>query len=372
MDLRKRLSGLVDPELRANLAVLIARRLRNLGMFSEARQTLEAELSAAPNHPMLLRSLGLETFRIGEVSKGISQYDKGRWKLPSFDKFRRPFKAPFWNGQPLKGKRLLVWAEQGIGDQIMQARILDTLIGMGAIITLEADIRLKPLLKHRSRIRHIQQFVEPTDELLYANFDYQTSMLSAWRFVEEPLQHAQCLEADQTQIHKNKQHWARMGEALNVGISWFSKAKANGVDRSLASDQLRPLSMVKNVRFHSLQYGDYDVVGVTKGLGAPILVDASVDPLKDLTAQAAQIAALDLVITIDNATAHIAGALGIPCWVITPKASEWRWGTVMAPLPLYQSVRLFRATETKNWDTALWQLFNEFETWTSQEIRLAS
>ncbi len=372
MDLRIGLANETEPGLRADYAVLIARKLRNAGMFDEARAVLEAEYKNAPDHPMLLRSLGLETFRAGLVAKGISYYDKGRWHLPSFDKYRRPFDAPFWKGQPLAGKKLLVWAEQGIGDQIMQARVLSKLLALGANITLEADIRLQPLLKTRASINVVQQFVEPAQELKQKHFDYQTSMFSAWRFVDNPLAEAHCIEANTRLRMHNKASWDKMGGAKNVGLSWFSKASANGADRSLDPAQLRPLSTIPGIRFHSLQYGKVDLVGVTKGLGTSVLFDTTNDPLKDLTAQAAQIAALDLVITIDNATAHIAGALGVPCWVIVPKASEWRWGTPAEPTPLYPTVRLFRASDTGNWDCALWHLFDAFERWAAQENRLAS
>ena len=363
MDLRLGLANETQPDLRADCAVLIARKLRNIGMFEDARKVLEAEQKRAPDHPMLLRSLGLETFRNGEIAKGLKQYDQGRWRLPSFDKYRRPFNTPFWNGQPLKGKKLLVWAEQGIGDQIMQSRVLSKLAEQGANVTLEADIRIQPFLKTRARVRVVQQFVEPALELKQMSFDYQTSMLSAWRFVDDPIGGSNCIEANAGLSQRYKNNWEKMGAKRNVGLSWFSKAKANGAERSLDPMQLRPLSKQPGIRFHSLQYGEYDAVSVTKGLGAPLLVDTTNDPKKDLVKQAAQIAALDLVITIDNATAHIAGALGVPCWVITPKASEWRWGTPEKPNPLYPTVRLFRATDTGNWDAALWQLFDAFEHW---------
>ena len=348
---------------RSEIAILLARKLRAAGLFAEARQVLEDALRQMPNTPKLQRSLGLERFRDGDIVGGLALYDKGRWRLESFDKYRRPFPAPMWQGEPLAGKRLLVWAEQGIGDQAMQARVLGGLVGQGARITLESDIRLHPLLKLRERIDCVQQFDTPAPELSQRDFDFQTSMLSAWRYVENPLSGAVALQADAGLARRYRSAWSGMGDKRNVGLSWFSKAAASGAERSIDPALLRPLTKMGAVRLHSLQYGKTDLKAISQAIGAPVLHDSQCDPLAELTRQAAQIAALDLVITIDNATAHLAGALGTPCWMLLPKASEWRWGTPERPLPLYPSVRLFQAGDTGDWSAALWAMFTAFEDW---------
>jgi len=361
MDLKLKLLRARDPATRADLTVRAARKLRAFGAFAEARAVLEQGRQADPGNPAVLRSLGLELFRAGDISGGLALYDRGRWALREFDKYRRPFDAPFWQGQDLTGKSLLVWAEQGIGDQVMQARVLPKLQKLGARITLEADARLPALLRQPGEIACWQQLKAPQPGLAKQRFDYQTSMLSAWRFVPEPLAGALSIQADAGLSRRYRAAWDAMGAAKTIGLSWFSKAKATGQERSLDPALLRPLSAYPGVRLQSLQYGDVDLDAVTAAIGARLLADSGSDPLRDLRGQIAQISALDCVITIDNATAHFAGALGVPCFVLLPVGSEWRWGTVEAPTALYPSVTTFRARARGQWGAPLWELLSHLE-----------
>ena len=97
-----------DATRRAELLLLAARALRQLGAFQAARDALETARIEAPDHPHIQRSLGLELFRIGQVSEGLTLYDQGRWQLESHAKYRRPFSAPYWKGGTVKGRRLLL------------------------------------------------------------------------------------------------------------------------------------------------------------------------------------------------------------------------------------------------------------------------
>ncbi|WP_298497057.1 hypothetical protein [uncultured Maritimibacter sp.] len=360
-NLRHLQSDASEPGQRAGLAVLQSRKLRRAGLFGPARAVLEAEYRAGSRDPHLLRSLGLERFRAGDIRGGLGLYDEGRWQLDSFEKYRRPFVAPTWAGQPLEGKRILVWGEQGIGDQVMQARLLPDLLARGAEVTVEIDHRLPDLLTVSDQIDAHPQLEVPPPALINATFDFQTSMLSGWRYARNPLAHARILAPDQNLVARYKSVWDKMGPAKNVGLSWQSRAKETGADRSVDPGLLRPIARQEGARFHSLQYGEVDGNQIAGQFGAPVLIDASSDPLTDLTRQIAQLAALDLVITIDNATAHLAGALGVPCWVLLPKASEWRWGMPGQPTPLYPSVRSFRSDDTAHWASALLPLFTAFQ-----------
>lgn len=333
-------------------------------MFAAARRTLEDGLSNAPDNPQIQRSLGLELFRGGEIAKGLSLYDSGRWRLKSFDKYKRTYPFPFWQGQPVKGRRMLLWAEQGIGDQIMQMRTVPALLAQGAQITVEADPRLEPLLGGWGKqVKFVPQMVDLSKDLRNGAFDAQSSLLSAWRWLDGPLANGDCLSADPALRRAYRSAWDGLGPALNVGLSWRSGNAATGALRSIDLNELRPLTLRKGVRFHNLQYGETDPAAISQAFGAPLMTDPASDPLTDLTRQAAQIAELDLVITIDNATAHLAGALGKPVWILIPKASEWRWGSLAKPQKLYPGQRLFRASDSADWSAALWSLFDAFERW---------
>jgi hypothetical protein len=355
-----------EPTKRAEIRILMARVMRLRGMFAAARTTLEAGLAEDPENAQLQRSLGLELFRNGEIAKGLALYDSGRWRLSGFEKYKRDYPFPTWSGEPVRGKRILLWAEQGIGDQIMQLRAVPTLLELGAEVFLEADPRLEPLLGALgTRISFVPQMTELNAEIAKMDFDYQTSCLSAWRWLEAPLANGDCLTADPALRRAYQNAWGKIGPGPNVGLSWRSANAATGAMRSVELRELRPLTAHFAGTFHNLQYGDDDPAATARAFGRPVLTDPVSDPLTDLTRQAAQIAELDLVITIDNATAHLAGALGKPVWILLPKGSEWRWGSLAKPQHLYPGQRVFRSGDSGDWAGALWSLFNAFEAWSA-------
>jgi len=354
-----------DPERRSKIRTLLGRELKSLGMFGAARKVFEAALKETPDQPAIQRSLGLEMFRGGQIGAGLKLYDSGRWRLETFDKYRRDYPFPTWAGEPLHGRRILLWAEQGIGDQIMQLRVVPQLLAEGAQITLEADPRVKALLGPMAKkIKFVPQLVPLDKNLIKAKYDFQSSLLSAWAFRPNPLACGDLLSADSGLVKSYKAAWAQMGDGLNVGISWRSSAKDNGAVRTLRLEDLRPLTLRPKTRFHNLQYGELDVQAASRSFGAALLTDPESDPIKDLTRQAAQIEALDLVITIDNATAHLAGALGKPVWILLPKGSDFRWGTMVKPVQLYPKQRLFRSPNAGDWSATLWPLFEAFMDYT--------
>jgi ADP-heptose:LPS heptosyltransferase len=113
---------------------------------------------------------------------------------------------------------------------------------------------------------------------------------------------------------------------------------------------LVPLFTRLDLRWVSLQYGEPEILeNQVASVGAPILIDRSVDQFSDLDGFAAQVAAMDLVITIDNSTAHLAGALGVPVWVLLPFAPDWRWLLGREDCLWYPTMCLFRQTEPGDW-----------------------
>ncbi|WP_420863006.1 hypothetical protein [Algirhabdus cladophorae] len=359
-----------DPAKRGALHLRMGKSLIKNGAFQRGRTHLEEARELTPDTPELLRSLGLALFRDGQISEGLRLYDKGRWQLPRFDKFRRDYTFPLWRGQPVRGRRLLVWAEQGIGDQIMQARVLQKLVRAGAEVTVECDPRLIPLFQRATpKVTCVSQTVPLVPALQMGNFDFQTSMLSAWRWIDAPVTGPASIKADPVLVKKYRAAWAKLDplrpDLRNIGISWHSNAKATGAARSIPLSDLIPLAKTAGAkaRFHNLQYGETDPQAISKAFGAALMTDTGTDPLVDLNRAAAQIKALDLVITIDNATAHLAGALGVQTWVFLPKASEYRWGRDPDVTALYPSVRLFRADDLTRWSGAILDLVDALEAW---------
>ncbi|MEL7471229.1 MAG: hypothetical protein AAFN27_22435 [Pseudomonadota bacterium] len=351
---------------RGQLLSYLARRLGRLGLRARASELHRQALEIAPRDPRVQRSTGLDLFGSGAWAKGLELYDAGRWKLDEFAKFRRAFPHPEWQGAPVKGKRLLLWAEQGIGDQIMQARVLGPLLDAGAEITVESDPRMHPLLTRRwPRIKTAAQTVELPADLVNGQFDVHGSMFSAWRWADLAQPQPAYLSPDPSLVAAFRRAWATQGWKINVGLSWRSKAKENGHLRSVPEDLLQALVQRRDLTFHCLQY-DADLAEIStlsKRLGRPIFLDRDSNPLKDIDRLTAQIAALDLVISIDNSTVHIAGAVGTPCWAILPAGSDWRWGAQGDHTPLYESVRLFRNTQLHHWGGVLVDLADALGNW---------
>ena len=347
----------------------LARRFARLGLTQKALETHLDALRLAPFDPRVTRSTGLAKFGQGQWVEGLALYDRKRWQMEEFAKFRRAFPHPEWAGEPIEGKRLLLWAEQGIGDQVMQARVLGALVGQGAEVTVESDPRMHPLIQRKwPDVKVAAQTVELPEHLVKGEYDYHGSLFSAWRWAGLPQPQPAYLEPKASLVQAFRKAWAAQGWKINVGLSWRSKAKENGPKRSIPQALLKPLLQRSDLTFHSLQY-DADTAEVSRlsqQLGRLIYLDRDSQPLKDIDRLAAQIAALDLVLSIDNSTVHIAGAVGTPCWVLLPAAPDWRWPAEGDTTPLYDSLRLFRNTQIHHWGGVVAEVSEGLETWSSR------
>jgi hypothetical protein len=211
------------------------------------------------------------------------------------------------------------------------------------------------------------QTVTLPEHLTNGDFDFHGSLFSAWRWAGLSQPANGYLEPKRTMVQAFRKAWAAQGWKINVGLSWRSKAKENGPKRSIPEALLQPLVQRQDLTFHSLQYDadSAEISRLSKALGRPVYLDRDSQPLKDIDRLAAQIAALDLVISIDNSTVHIAGAVGTPCWVLLPASQDWRWPAVGESTPLYESLRLFRNTQLHHWGGVIAEVSGALEPWTS-------
>ena len=139
-----------------------------------------------------------------------------------------------------------------------------------------------------------------------------------------------------------------------IGLAWNTRNQRTGRKRSVGLGSVAPLFALPGIRWISLQYGEFDgLEEQAEAASAPLLIDRTVDQFADMDRFAAQVAAMDHVITIDNSTAHLAGALGLPVWLLLPFAADWRWLEKRADSPWYPTVRLFRQTEIGDWESAI-------------------
>lgn len=266
-------------------------------------------------------------------------------------------KERLWDGQPFTGK-LLVRAEQGIGDELLYSSLLADLQQRHADCVIDCDARLLPLF---SRSLPGLRFVArdaPENHPLRAGYARQCLMGDLPRLFRRSIAdfppQPGWLQPDAARRDVLAQDYAqRFPGKLRVGISWRSANPTIGDAKSLQLEQLLPLLSVPDVQFFSLQYGDtaaeLDRFRTSHGLS--IYRDPAVDPTADLDGLAAQIAALDLVISTSNSTVHLAGALGTPTRVLLhrDKGLPWYWGYDGERVPWYPNTRLLRCRERGAW-----------------------
>jgi hypothetical protein len=259
--------------------------------------------------------------------------------------------------------RVVAWADQGVGEQLLFASLIPDLLRTGAGIALECDYRLVPLFARSFPQITVCAHTFPTQAALasYTGGRFCLSDAAAWfrDGLESFPGHSGYLRADPrlTAEIGNRYRGGRHDRPL-VGISW-RRADGSLISdaKTLPLEQWGPLLHVAGITFVNLQYGDRaaELAEVAQKFGVRILSDASIDPLLDLDGFAAQVAAMDLVISTSSTTAHMAGALNIPAWTLLPAGSGslWHWFRERSDSPWYPNMTLFRQHRQGDWDPVM-------------------
>lgn len=317
--------------------------------FDEMIDLFRQQLLLQPEHGTTNSNICFTLLRIGRYEEGWKYFDwrwkSGTWTTP--DKGHRGL--PRWKGEMPAPGRILVWREQGIGDEILYASLLPELVARGCDIVLACNDRLVPLF---ARSLPGVEVVADNDSL-----DVERLRLAcqcpigdlapicrpdAGSFAKHP---ASYLKADPDRVAQLRQKYRALGGKHLVGISWSSRNPKTGRHKSLALQEMLPLLQEPDTTFVSLQYGEtIEDATFLSGDGAKIYRDPDIDPLKDIDGQAAQIAALDMVVTVSTAAAHVAAALGKPTLILLPEdwGQLWYWGYQGEKSPWYAHARLCR------------------------------
>ncbi|MCH7988091.1 MAG: glycosyltransferase family protein [Planctomycetes bacterium] len=340
-------------EARVNLAVVH----KDLGEPKKAALCYEHVLKDRPDCAEAHFNRSLVWLQTGDFQRGWEEYE-WRWK---HDAKPPRFSMPQWDGTSLEQKTLLIFAEQGVGDEIMFASCLPDVIAISKRCVVECDRRLVPLFE-RSFPKAVF-LAKPADgnaesNDLLSSVDVQCGIgsLPRWtrRTVEDFPNRDRYLETDSSLREKWRSRLAELGDGLKVGISWRGGKDANvRRKRSTNLDQWKTLFEISGVHFVNLQYGNCttELQNANNDVGIVIHDWDDADPLSNLDEFAAQIAELDLVISVDNSTVHLAGALGVPTWVLLPSAADWRWIRNHDDTPWYSSLKLFQQPTRSDWST---------------------
>ena len=330
----------------------------NLAMATARRLNVVMPTSAAYN------ILGYACLRLGRDAEGfgylLEAFRRKRHLLPKLAE-------RLWAGEDLRGRTLALYVEGGLGDGIMGFRYLAGLRAAGARLVLEVQAPLVGLVHGAADVILVRSGHPFGREALAAEpFDWQIPLLLLPHVLGASTGQATVkksyLEPDSAALNRWRAYFLATC-TLNVGLAWVGSVEnPTNHTRSFSSVEFGPLlEKFPNVRFHSLQVGPE--AAQAAGLEHLGLIDIGPRLADGFVEAAAAVSALDLVITVDSVYAHLAGAVGTPCWVLLSALPDWRWGTRGTHTRWYDSVRLFRQREVGTWISVMEEIKEALREW---------
>jgi tetratricopeptide (TPR) repeat protein len=328
--------------------------LRRLDRPVEALANFKAALAAAPEFPEAHFEAAMTHLTLGDFDAGWKAYE-WRWKTGAFAGHQRQFQTPSWLGEgSISGKTILLHAEQGFGDTIQFIRYAPLLVGRGAKVICEVQPELQPLLSQLEGVTVIASGAP------LPAFDLHCPLLSLpFAFKTQP----ETIPAAIPYLAAPVERVAYWRDRLppgrpRAGFVWSgSSAHKNDSNRSIALARLAALFENPQLRCFSLQ-GELRVADGEVLASLPHLVQLGCD-LRDFADTAAIISLLDVVISVDTAVAHLAGALGKPVVILLPYAADFRWMRNRDDTPWYPTAKLLRQPAFGDWDSVIVRLRDE-------------
>ncbi len=328
--------------------------LFNQGDEEGAESCYRLALDVQPDSPLALFNLSSSLLTAGRFAEGWEAYEM-RWKVRQFAAERQLLSQPQWQGEDLNGQRIYIHAEQGFGDTLHFIRYVILLAECG----VEVILAVQPALLRLLGRLHPSIHVIAKGDAPHLDFDCYCPLLSLPRIFQTNLSNLP-VNVPYLQPHADDlTQWSQRIDSpqLRVGVVWSGNPlHMRDRIRSVPCAEFERILAMPGVTFYSLQKGPAaDELTFVDGL---IHLDAE---LHDFTDTAAAIAQLDLVIAVDTAVAHLAGALGRPVWILLSKASDWRWLKDRTDSPWYPSARLFRQSALGDWNEVLTQVCHGLE-----------
>ncbi len=336
-----------DPEIYNNRGIAYD----GMQETDRALEDYERALALDPDHVETRFNRALAYLLQGDYERGLEEYE-WRWRRPRRE--MPDWGKPAFDGSAAPGRTVLVWSEQGLGDVLHCCRFAALLGERGMHVLFQAPAPLVRLLRTLPGVAGVFGPGEPLPE-----FDCQAPVMSlpklcGMRGLDEAPAPIPYLAADPAAAAACRER-VRAGAPVVVGVAWRGNpGYAGDRIRSAAPELLAPLGRIPGVRLVSLQK---DVPA--EELAAAGAEDVGSQGWEDFADTAAVVANLDLVVSVDTAAAHLAGALGVPLWLALPSAPDWRWGLDRADSPWYPSARLFRQLRRGDWDDVFRRLAAE-------------
>ena len=325
-----------------------ATALQALGKVSEAESDCRKASALDPAFAAAHWNLALNLLLQGRYNEGWREYE-WRWQKPDFTSPRRHTDIPLWDGSPLDGRTILLHAEQGFGDAIQFVRYAPLVVQRGGTVVIECHPQLVQLFQSVEGVHAVIPFggVLPP-------FSCQSPLLSLPRIFGTTLQSVPSKCPYLSSPLQYRQKWSALissnSAAMRVGLVWAGKSYPDPL-RSCRFEEFAVLATADNIEFYSLQLG----TGLEQAGSGISLIDLTAR-IDDFADTAALIAQLDLVISIDTAVAHLAGALDKPVWLLLPFAPDWRWLLERNDSLWYPTMHIFRQKEPGDWGEVIKQI----------------
>jgi tetratricopeptide (TPR) repeat protein len=345
-----------DPDVWCNYCLVLSHE----GRLDETIAVCDRLLAANAGLDEVRLNRALTALKLGRFDEGWPDYEARKRVRSNY--VPRPYAFPEWRGESLASKTILVYGEQGIGDEIMFASCLRDLLGAAQHCIVDCSPRLAPLFRRSfpgTTVQDVEQSEpHPQWPANAGPIHYQVASGSLPGFFRRRAAdfpaHAGYLRPEPSRVDYWRERLAAIGPGRKIGIAW--RGGMDSTRRSLRSiplTQWLPLLRQPGPVFVSLQYGDCDaeIDALEKATGC--VVHHWPQAAGDLDEVAALICALDLVVSVQTATVHLAGALGRPAWVLVPAVAEWRYLAQGAAMPWYPSVRMFRQPADANWSPVM-------------------
>jgi tetratricopeptide (TPR) repeat protein len=348
----------------------LGKALFEVGLHEEAIRYCRNAINILPDYAGAHLNLSLALLRSGNLKEGWKEYEYRLFQNKDYTPGRNQSPASAPEKSLLKNKILFIYAEQGVGDQIMFASCLPDAIDQVTLCVVECDKRLVPLFARSFPKATVIPFVS-TNNSYPADLpkpDIKIALGSLPNIFRQTLssfpQGKAYLVPDRRQADIWHSRCRKLGDGLNIGISWRGGGEPKTIrDRSITLGKWAKLFSLSKVNLINLQYGNCsgELRTVQRDMNVTIHDWDDADPLKDLDNFAAQISALDLVISIDNSTVHMAGAVGTPVWTLLPYNCDWRWMFKREDSPWYPTMKLFRQPSPGDWISVIERVSEELQ-----------
>jgi tetratricopeptide (TPR) repeat protein len=335
--------------------LLKANILLNLGRDDAAFASYDDAVKTAPDYAEAYYHRGSALLLHGRYEAGWRDFEH-RWQVADRASDKPVLEGAEWHGEPLTGRSIVIYSEQGLGDTIQFARFLKPVLETGAKLTFLCHPNLMRLFQPLARDMEVTSLVDAG-----RRFDFQCALMSIPHrlAIHSIPNEVPYLSAEKSLIAKWRERIGVTG--FKIGIAWQGNPKGQ-IDRgrSVPLAKFAPLSSVAGVRLVSLQknHGLDQLERLPRGMNVETL--GSFDEGENAFVDSAAIMqCLDLIVVSDSAAAHLAGALARPVWVALKDLPDWRWMLKRSDSPWYPSMRLFRQSVPGDWDGVFARMADE-------------